>query len=80
MNAMIFDTHAFVRRLREGGFSESQAEAVTEALKGAMSGSELVTRDYLDAKLPQEKADIVKWLAGLLLAQAGLVAALVKLL
>jgi len=34
----------------------------------------------LEAKINDIKFDLVKWIAGMLLAQAGLVAALVKLL
>ncbi|GAB6141001.1 hypothetical protein JCM14076_17300 [Methylosoma difficile] len=34
----------------------------------------------LEAKINNIKFDLVKWIAGMLLAQAGLVAALVKLL
>jgi len=34
----------------------------------------------LEAKISDIKYDLVKWVAGMLLAQAGLVAALVKLL
>jgi hypothetical protein len=45
-----------------------------------MTADELATRDYLDARLSAMQAEMVKWMAGLLLAQAALVAALVKLL
>jgi len=47
---------------------------------------DLVRRDIreielrLEAKISDIKFDLVKWIAGMLLAQAGLVAALVKLL
>jgi hypothetical protein len=34
----------------------------------------------LEAKISDIKYDLIKWIAGMLLAQAGLVAALVKLL
>jgi len=46
----------------------------------ATTGQELVTKDYLRAEIESAKYDLIKWIAGLLLAQAGLVAALVKLL
>ncbi len=37
--------------------------------------------DYkLEAKINDAKAEIIKWMAGLMIAQAGLVAALVKML
>jgi hypothetical protein len=48
-----------------------------------MRGSDLVTTEHFDYRLKAEietaKADIIKWIAGLLLAQAALVATLVKL-
>jgi hypothetical protein len=34
----------------------------------------------LDAKISDIKYDLVKWIAGMMLAQAGVIAALVKLL
>ena len=44
------------------------------------TGTELVTKDYLKAEIETAKNALIKWIAGLLLAQAGLVTALVKLL
>jgi len=40
----------------------------------------LVTKEYLDAKLADTRAEIIKWVAGLMLAQAAVIAALVKLI
>ena len=60
--------------------ASSQAELATQ------SDIDLVRRDIretelrLEAKINDIKYDLVKWIAGMLLAQAGLVAALVKLL
>ena len=39
-----------------------------------------MTKGYLEADLEAAKNDLIKWMAGLLLVQAGLVTALVKLL
>ena len=44
------------------------------------TGTELVTKDYPKAEIEAAKNDLIKWIAGLLLVQAGLVTALVKLL
>ena len=76
MASVTFDTHKFVRRLREAGFQENQAEALTEALRFALEDSELVTRKDLQIELAPIKSDltVVKWMLGLLL---GGVAALV---
>ena len=70
------DTHKFVRKLKEAGFDEKQAEALTEALRSAIEGSELVTRKDLQIELAPIKSDltVVKWMLGLLL---GGVAALI---
>jgi hypothetical protein len=68
------------------------SDAVSEAL--ATATEELTPHDYLDANLADlrvetqdlriqihdMKADIIEWLAGLLILQAGVAAALVKLL
>jgi hypothetical protein len=40
----------------------------------------MTTKDFLKAEIEAAKNDLVKWMAGMLLAQAALIAALVKLL
>lgn len=87
MAAVTFDTHKFVRKLKEAGFEEKQAEAVSDAFKDATGEADLATKQdlrelelRLESKISDIKFDLVKWIAGMLLAQAGLVAALVKLL
>ncbi len=79
MSVTAFDTHKFIQTLRRSDMSESQAEAIAEAFREAI-GEEIVTKDYLRAELEGTKGDLIKWIAGLLLAQAALVAALVKLI
>ena len=124
--AIAFDTHRFVKRLTESGFTEKQAETLAEehvALLNANlatkadvakveAGIEALrqeTRAGIDALRQETKADIdalrqetragieavrhetsaaieavkaelVKWLFGALIAQGGLIVALVKLL
>lgn len=94
MTTITFDTHQFIRTLQDAGFEQPQAEAVATAFKNASGQAEIAThsdvdlvrRDIreselrLEAKISDIKYDLVKWIAGMLLAQAGLVAALVKLL
>jgi hypothetical protein len=84
MSTITFDTHKFVRKLEDAGFDRKQAEAVANAFYDAAADVVPVTRDYFDVKLKAEieaaKADIIKWVAGLLVAQAAVVATLVKLL
>lgn len=79
MTTVTFDTLAFARKLASAGFPPEQAEAIAEAFRDA-TGEDLVTRDHLDARLEATKNDIIKWVAGLLLAQAVLISTLVKLL
>lgn len=50
-----------------------------ERVKGSMI-QELGTRDHLDKGLAELKAETIKWMAGMLIAQAALIATLVKLL
>ncbi|MBS3963083.1 MAG: DUF1640 domain-containing protein [Methylomonas sp.] len=64
-------------KLKAAGFAPEQAEAVVRVVVETQTS--VVTRDYLDARLSENKVDLIKWTAGMLLAQAGLVAALVRL-
>ncbi|MFI3119719.1 MAG: DUF1640 domain-containing protein [Methylococcaceae bacterium] len=87
MATTTFDTHKLVRTLKEAGVPETQAEAFPEAFKEAQGEAEIATKQdlreielRLEAKISDIKYDLVKWIAGMLLAQAGLVAALVKFL
>jgi len=65
----------------------NEAKQFLPAFKEASGEAELSTKQdlrelelRLEAKINDIKFDLVKWIAGMLLAQAGLVAALVKLL
>lgn len=79
MTRVAFDTHAFVKQLRESGFEEAQAEALVEAFRKAQEVhlEELATRYDLkelelkiDNKLEAIKGEInlIKWMMGILLA------------
>jgi hypothetical protein len=78
-----FDSLAFSTDLIKGGFSREQAEAIASAMFRLMD-SQLVTKDYLDLRLSQFKAElkaeILQWVFGAMLIQSGLVVGLVKLL
>ena len=80
MSTITFDTHKFIRKLRDAGFEEKQAEAVADAFQEAQLESLPVTRDYLDARLFELENRLVKWGIGLALGQFAMIAALVKLL
>ena len=104
MTAVLVDTHQVVTHLLARGFTQEQAEGVTEAIQ-EIDLSQLATKtdigilkadiDRLEQRLEKEverlshkidhsieklKADLFKWLLPLMLGQAGLIAALVKLL
>jgi len=80
MATITFDTHKFIRRLRDAGFQEEQAEAVADAFKEAQNEALPVTRDYLDSRLLELENRLVKWGIGLALGQFAMIAALMKLL
>jgi hypothetical protein len=90
--SLIFDTHKLIRKLREFGVEERQAEGVAEALKNLEIGRdatmhrdlELVRQEVrdlefrIDAKLQSIRSDLmaVKWMLVGILG--GVVALVVK--
>ena len=113
--AIAFDTHRFVKRLTESGFTEKQAETLAEEhvallntnlatkadiarIEAGMDALRQETKADIESlrqetradieSLRQEtkaaieavKVDLLKWLFGALIAQGGLIVALVKLL
>ena len=113
--AIAFDTHRFVKRLTESGFTEEQAETLADEHIALLNGN-LVTRADIEAvradvakveaglkadlakvetglkadlakaeaglkaDIAAVKADLLKWMFGAMIAQGGLIVALVKLL
>ena len=81
-----FDTLAFTKTLTAAGVPESQAEAQVKALLDALRQIErddvAPKGDIADLKIEIKsvEANILRWVIGMLLAQTGLIAALVKLL
>ena len=47
MPTITFDTHKFIRRLKEAGISEEQAEAIAEAFREANLEAEIATKTDL---------------------------------
>lgn len=78
MAALTFDTLKFTKRLKEAGFPEAQAEALVDAVLGATSEAELVTKKDLQIELAPLKTDLtlIKCMLGLLLG--GVVALVLK--
>lgn len=82
MAAITFDTLKYVERLEKAGIPREHAKAEAEALAEilASGAQDLVTNERLEVRLSAQTAEIIKWVAGLLIAQAALIAALVKLI
>ncbi|QZA80259.1 CCDC90 family protein [Deefgea piscis] len=93
MSSITFDTLKFANRLEKAGMPREQAAAEAEALQDALGeiqsslqGTQASKYDLkelelkLEAKIESAKFDLLKWIVGLLLAQTGIIAALVKLL
>ena len=91
MTTITFDTHKFIRKLEAAGFDTTQAEAVADAFREASGEADLATkRDLREMELRLEaridkatadlKVDLIKWVTGALIAQAAVIATLVKLL
>ena len=93
---IVFDTYGFIENLKGAGFAEEQAKALADGLRqvdlqhvatkndvallredvaGLRSEIALVRQEML-----QVKAGLLQWFTGMLIGQAALVAALVKLL
>lgn len=90
MATITFDTHLFVRKLRDAGISESQAEVITEVMRDAVSSADVATKtdvesirkdmEILRAELKKDiaetKSELVRWVVGAGFLQTALIAAL----
>ncbi|CAA2158142.1 hypothetical protein MBRA_03481 [Methylobacterium brachiatum] len=82
MAGVAFDTLKFARTLRDKvKLSSEQAEGLADAMAEALQG-DLVTKADLRAELAKTRAEIVRWVAGLIgfqtLAIIGAVVALAR--
>lgn len=98
--AIAFDTHRFVKRLTETGFTEAQAEALADEQVNLLNSNLATKQDILvlkkdilatkqdilalkadlERRMAEDKADLLKWMIGALVAQGGVIVALIKLL
>ncbi|MBF0283270.1 MAG: DUF1640 domain-containing protein [Magnetococcales bacterium] len=85
MIAITYDTLKFVRRLKDSGIPEAQAEAISDAFRDAQEArlTELATKgdlqlqkQELQLEIERSKVEIIKWVIGM----SGVVVALIKLL
>lgn len=93
MSAVSFDTYAYVKKLKAAGFTEEQAGAQAEALASVVDANLATKQDITALResmealraevmrcIAEAKSSTVKWVAGLLLAQAAVITALEKLI
>ncbi|UOA08350.1 CCDC90 family protein [Methylobacter sp. S3L5C] len=83
MTTITFDTHKFIRTLKEAGIPEGQAEAFSEAFKEAQGEADLATkRDIDDVRhdMVQLEQRLIIKLGSMMVVAIGIVAVLVKLL
>ena len=87
MSTLTFDTLKFANRLKTAGVPAIQAEAEADALAEVFEAnlSELATKADLrelelrfDSKLAHLKFELLKWIMGIAIAQAGLIIGLLK--
>jgi hypothetical protein len=76
MATITFDTHKFIRRLRDSGISEEQAEAIADAFREAHLEAEVATK----SDLRELEYRLVIKLGVMIVVAVGAVATLVKLL
>jgi len=78
MSGVTFDTLKFSRKLREGGFTEQQAEALSEAQKEVLSESlETSLASRADILRIEAEIKLIKWMIGATFA--AVMAVLVRL-
>lgn len=73
--AVVFDSHRFVKNLTANGFTEQQAEALAAETVAMMDGHLATKADLVVLKL-ELKSELLKWILGAMLAQTGLIAGL----
>lgn len=66
MTAVTFDTHAAIRKLRDAGIQEPQAETIVDVFRGAVNAEHLATK----ADLAALETRLIKWMVGISLSAA----------
>jgi hypothetical protein len=86
MQTLVIDTNNIVKKLEQRGFSRTQAEGITEALK-ELDVSPLASKtdlkdavQTLEIAIARSNTNLIIWMTGALLAQGALVVALLQYL
>ncbi len=77
MSTAVFDTHAYVKRMKSVGFTEEQAEVQAETVADLIN-ERLVTKADLDLRIAELKTELVKWMLGIAAGQVALLVTLLK--
>src|SRR3977135_2675515 len=86
MQTLVIDTNGIVKKLEQRGFSRTQAEGITEALKELDTSTLTTKTDLNDAvktleiAMSDQAITIIKWMTGILIAQGALIVAPIKYL
>lgn len=83
MATITFDTHQFIRTLKDSGIPETQAEAITSAFRASQAEARPLTKTMLEiTKLELErciietKSELTMWIAAVGFLQTALIAGL----
>ena len=79
-DAIAFDSHRFVKRLTENGFTEQQAETVAEEHVARLEAGVETLRQETKTDIAESGTRLLMWMFGAMIAQGGLIVALIKLL
>ncbi len=79
VTTQLFDTLAAARELQAAGIGERQAAAIVNAIQGA-TGDHLATKADLEHLGTRTRAELYRVAIGIVLANAGLTAAIIQLL
>jgi formiminotetrahydrofolate cyclodeaminase len=86
MQTLVIDTNSIVKKLEQRGFSRTQAEGITDALK-ELDASPLASKadlkdavQTLEIAIARSNTNLIIWMTGALLAQGALVVALLQYL
>ena len=75
MATVTLDTHKFIRKLRESGMPDAQAEAVADAFREAQGEADLTTKP----DLRELELRLTIKIGGMLVIAVGVLAAVLKL-
>ena len=74
--AYAIDTHASIQDLEQSGLPDKQAEAIVKLM--SQQSEELVTKDYLDARLDAKIGELKVTLLATMIALTGIIIAAIK--